>query len=75
LNGNNSIKWFLDLSTATSANLPFKKISTNKVNCKFEGTDYFITTKAGSFSQPADSIALRIAPANNILILNLAGDN
>ena len=75
LNGNNSIKWFLDLSTATSANLPFKKISTNKVNCKFEGTDYFITTKAGSFSQPADSIALRIAPTDDILILNLAGDN
>jgi len=75
LDGNNSLKWFLDLSTARSAELPFKKISSNKVNCLFEEMDYSITTKSGSFSQPADSIALRITPADNFLSLNLAGAN
>ncbi|MEO7045361.1 MAG: hypothetical protein ABI091_08670, partial [Ferruginibacter sp.] len=69
--GNNSLKWFLDLSTAAGEKLPFKEISTNKIKCLFEKMDYSVTTKSGSFSQPSDSIALRITPAKNLLILNL----
>ncbi|MDQ2862761.1 MAG: hypothetical protein M3R50_03750 [Bacteroidota bacterium] len=73
--GNNSLKWFFDLSTAANAKLPFKEISSNKVNCLFEEMHYSLTAKPGSFSKPADSIALRITPANNLLILNVAGAN
>jgi hypothetical protein len=75
LDGNNSLKWFLDLSTAPSAKLPFKEVSRNKVNCRFEEMNYSVKANVGVFSRPTDRIALRITPDNNILILNLAGPN
>ncbi len=74
LESNNSIDWFLDLSTASSAQLPFKTIEKNKINCQFEGMNYSIAAMAGSFSQPGNGITFRITPANNALILNLSDD-
>ena len=74
MEGNPSIEWFLDLSTAPTANLPFKKIEKSKISCQFEGMSYAINAKTGSVSQPADSIAFRITPTNNQIILNLSDE-
>jgi hypothetical protein len=65
--------WFLDLSTATNASLPFKNINPNKVECQFEKMDYTITALAGSFSKPNDSTVFRITPAMNSIVLNFSG--
>jgi hypothetical protein len=63
LTGAKSINWFLDLSTASTAALPFTKIN------------YPVTATAGSFSAPGDGNVFRITPAANIVILNLTGTN
>ncbi|MEO8111520.1 MAG: hypothetical protein ABI594_15855 [Ginsengibacter sp.] len=69
---NKSNKWFLDLTTAENAKLPFKKITSSQVDCEFEGMNYFIKTTQGSFSKPGDSTIFRIMPDDNTLILDLA---
>jgi hypothetical protein len=73
--GEKSIDWFLDLTTAPAASLPFQKINTNRIDCQFEEMNYPVTATAGSFSQPGDGTVLRITPEKNILILNLSGTN
>ncbi|MEP7319616.1 MAG: hypothetical protein ABI921_12770 [Panacibacter sp.] len=73
--GSEPINWFLDLTTAPTAKLPFEKISPTQAACKFEYMDYSVTTAKGSFSKPNDSTVLRIASEKNELILNLSGLN
>jgi hypothetical protein len=75
LTGNKSVKWFLDLTTADGAHLPFKNISNDRINCEFEGMKYSIKTTEGSFSKPDQDVAFRISPKMNSLILNLATGN
>ena len=72
LRGAKPVDWFLDLSAAEKAGLPFQKISPSRVDCRFENMDYSITTTQGSFSKPKDAAVLRISPEGNTLILNLA---
>jgi hypothetical protein len=64
--------WFLDLSAAGNAPLPFKKISAGAVQCQFEHWNYSVTTAKGRFSKPNDSTVLRIIPETNAVILNLS---
>jgi hypothetical protein len=73
--GTKSIRWFLDLSTADNAKLPFKKISPSQVDCEFEGMNYFIKAVKGSFSKLNDNVVFRITPQDNTLILNMAANN
>lgn len=75
ITGVKSIDWFLDLTTASTAKLPFKKVGPQQVNCEFEGMNYLITTLKGSFTKPGDGAVLRITPTMNSLILNLSGTN
>jgi hypothetical protein len=70
--GGKSINWFLDLTTADNINLPFKKISPSRVDCRFENMDYSIRTTKGSFSKPNDSTVLRMTPEMNSLKFNFA---
>jgi hypothetical protein len=74
LRGNKSAKWFLDLTTGEGVNLPFKNITTDRINCEFEGMEYSITTPVGSFSK-SDGTVFRISPKMNMLVLNLATGN
>lgn len=67
------LNWFLDLSTASDAKLPFKKISANRIGCEFQGKKYSISASKGFFSKPSDSIAFRISPLGNRLVLYFAG--
>lgn len=71
--GASSINWFLDLTAAPSAHLPFKTINPKQVICEFENMKYQVSAAKGSFSKPNDSTVLRITPENNVLLLNLAG--
>ena len=53
--GEKSFNWFLNLTTALAANLPFNKISPHLVNCSFQNMSYTVTTTKGIFSTPNDS--------------------
>ncbi|MGC4034960.1 MAG: hypothetical protein QM764_03290 [Chitinophagaceae bacterium] len=66
------IDWFLDMTTAENKVLPFRKINSHTVDCEFEKMNYSVTTSKGSFRKSDGSI-FRIAPENNVLLLNLAG--
>ena len=71
MEGNGSPDWFLDLTTANGADLPFRKISSSIIDCEFEGMIYAVTALIGSFSKPDDGVAFRITPQKNTIKLNL----
>lgn len=73
--GAKSIDWFLDLTTADNAKLPFKMISSSQIDCQFEVMKYAVTAKRGSFSEPRNGIVFRIRPTKNTLILNFSQTN
>jgi hypothetical protein len=73
--GEKPINWFLDLTTAPNANLPFKKISPHRVDCTFENMTYVVTSTKGIFSKPTDSTVVRIVPEKNAMVLNFAERN
>ena len=75
LSSKKSINWFLDLTVADGARLPFKKITLDRINCEFEGMKYSITTSNGLFSKPNSGTCLRISPKMNAVNLNFATDN
>ncbi len=66
-----SNKWFLDLTTADNATLPFKKINAKQVDCEFEGMNYFIKAEKGRFSKPGSGVVFRMTPEDNSVTLNL----
>jgi len=66
------LNWFLDLSTAADAKLPFIKISANRIDCEFQGMKYSIYAIKGNFSKPSDSVVFRINPVGNKLVLDFA---
>ena len=65
-----SINWFLDLTAASKVKLPFLKVESRHVSCKFEGMHYSVTTMEGTFSKTNDALVFRIIPENGSLILN-----
>ena len=69
--GDNSINWFLDLTTSDKAKLPFQKISPTRIDCSFEGMPYSVTALKGSFSKPDKDIVFRLKPVKNVIQLNL----
>jgi len=70
--GDNSINWYLDMTTSDKAKLPFKKISSARIDCSFEEMPYFITAIKGSFSKPEKDIVFRLKPLKNTIVLDLA---
>jgi len=72
IEGGKSNNWFLDLTTAGSARLPFKNVSPSYVNCEFEGMKYAVKAARGSFSKPVDRTVFRITPRDNSVVLNFA---
>lgn len=75
ITGDNSINWFLDLTTSEKAKLPFKKISPTRIDCSFEGMPYYITAVKGSFTKPEKDIVFRLKPLKNLIMLNLTENN
>ncbi|MCE1200091.1 MAG: hypothetical protein LWW85_14065 [Marinilabiliales bacterium] len=63
--GQTTGKWFLDLTCAPEAILPFQQITGKKVACNFEGVDYSVQAIQGQFSQPGHGVIFRLSPDNN----------
>ncbi|HEY3389836.1 MAG TPA: hypothetical protein VGK38_09710, partial [Prolixibacteraceae bacterium] len=70
--GEKSINWFLDMTTAENVKLPFQQINPSRIDCQFEGMKYFISAKKGLFSKPGDGVVFRITPEKNAITLRLA---
>lgn len=66
-----NIQWFLDLTVAKTAKLPFTHLNTKSLECSFEGLKYLVKTKEGDFSKPANGSAFRISPQSNSILLDL----
>jgi hypothetical protein len=73
MKGDQSIQWFLDLTTAGNGKLPFVDVKAHHVDCAFEGMKYSVGSKQGIFSTPGDSVVFRIAPEGNVVKLTLSG--
>ena len=71
--GGKAMNWYLDMTTAGKAVLPFKTISSSKIDCSFEGMDYSVTAIKGTFSKPNDQTVFRVTPAKNAIQIDLSG--
>ncbi len=71
ITGKKSEDWFMELTTAKDAILPFKKISLHKVDAKFNGMNYSVIAKKGSFANGGAKSALIIKPENDNVVINL----
>jgi len=70
IEGNSSLDWYFDMTTADNAILPYKTIGPNQIDCQFDGMDYSVTAVEGSFSKLGN--AFRLSPKENLLILKLS---
>lgn len=62
--------WFLELTSAAKAKLPFKKIRPGGIDCQFENMNYTISAGKGSFVKPANGAVFRMIPDKNRLRLH-----
>lgn len=69
IEGGKSINWFLDLTVADKAKLPFTKINHTQVDCNFQGMNYFLKASKGSFAKSNGNDVFKIYPVENTLIL------
>jgi hypothetical protein len=67
-----SVKWFIELRAAERAALPYTKIGRARIDCRFEGMNYFVAAERGSFDGSRGSGKLRILPEGNSIVLDLA---
>lgn len=72
IRGDKTIRWFLDLTAADNAALPFTAVAPGRIDCRFEGTSYSIETPEGSFSKPGSGQVLRMTPVGDGLTLIFA---
>ncbi|WP_184543757.1 hypothetical protein [Mucilaginibacter sp. FT3.2] len=71
LKSKTAYNWFFDLSAAPGAQLPFKNISPNRLDCRFETTNYNVKPIKGTFSKPDNRSVFRLNPQVDELVLNL----
>lgn len=75
MEGTGSLDWFLDLTVADKADLPFNKISSDRVDCRFKAMEYSLMAEQGSFSKPDSDTVFRITPKANGVVLTGFSDN
>lgn len=63
--------WWLELTTAPRATLPFTHIDPHAANARFHDTDYTIHAANGQFEQPAGDAVFRITPEKQSIVLDL----
>ena len=71
MEGNKSINWFLDLSINENIELPFIKINTDKIECRFKGMEYFVTCLKGEFLNSTEESIFRVVPEGESIKFNL----
>lgn len=67
-----SVKWFLDMTTGSQAELPFERIEKNRIDGRFKETGYSVIAVKGSFSQPGKEIIFRITPDNQRITIRFS---
>lgn len=67
LKGDEKLDWFLDLTTKENAELPFRKISSDKIECHFNGTDYSVKCLKGKITKSTAKSVFRIEPEDNYI--------
>jgi len=70
IEGNSTLDWYFDMTTADNAVLPYKSINPNQIDCQFDGMNYSVSAVEGSFSKLGK--AFRLSPKENLLILKLS---
>ncbi len=73
IDGAPSTDWYLELTTATSAALPFRTISDQQMNCNFEGMNYSVKALKGRFSKEDEVSVWRVRPDKGLMQLDLSG--
>lgn len=68
---NTELNWFLDLTTAKDAKLPFVKIEEKQLTNEFESSPYSVKLNQGSASKPNEHTIFRITPEKSNIIINL----
>jgi len=59
--------WFLDLTTAQKADLPFTAITPESVKARFKNRGYAMVFQRGTLSKPNQDVVFRVKPAENAL--------
>ena len=72
LESKTSVNWFLDMSTAGRVTLPFTKIGSNRIECKFKGLNYHVDVNKGFISVPGKEIVYRLTPEKGIIKLDFS---
>ncbi|GEP94661.1 hypothetical protein CCY01nite_09210 [Chitinophaga cymbidii] len=76
LKGNRQkVNWFLDMTTAGNAALPFRNIRTDRIECESEGLPYAVKAVKGKFSAPGEGIVFRASPRSNVISLDFSNGN
>jgi hypothetical protein len=63
------IDWFLDLTTAAQAALPYTTITPHRVDCRFRSARYALTVAPGFATTPGNGTPLRITPEQDSLAM------
>jgi len=71
LESENTEQWFLELSYAEERIPPFIKVNNNRIECRYKGFTYTITSRLGEFLQGI-GWGLRILPEKGRIILDFS---
>ncbi|MFK7769696.1 MAG: hypothetical protein AB8B55_20985 [Mariniblastus sp.] len=63
--------WYLELTNAEKAELPFQKIDEKQLSCTHRKTRYSVTASSGRFTKQIGA-AFRISPEDQCVVLNLS---
>lgn len=69
---NETLTWFLELTTKENAELPFEQISDKQINCSFNGMSYSVVCKQGGFKERKNDSVLSVEPKKNQLRLDFS---
>ncbi len=72
LNGNETLNWFLELTTKENAELPFVQVSDQQIKCSFKGMLYRIVCKQGTFKKRKNNSVFNVEPKENLLRLDFS---
>ena len=72
ISGLGKVNWFLDMTAADKASLPFKAIASTGVDCQFEGMNYSVKALNGMFSKPNEQTVFRLSPVKNRIDIDLS---
>ena len=72
VSGAGNVNWFLDMTAADKATLPFKTVGGSVVDCQFEEMNYSVKALNGMFSKPNEQTVFRLSPVKNRIDIDLS---